>query len=112
MPIAIQVEATVFWVPAGAAPGVLGQAQANFAGYGATAPGPGSVGNAQKLLISVVEGVPGTDPVTSANINTALTTAVTDLVTKLNASGSTGFSATGQPSTPLAVIQGWSTGTP
>ena len=91
----------VGWVPDGSGNTFMGQFQANIPGQGQTEQ-PRVVFNAQVRQYIVAEGIPGGDAPTLANINTALTSCVSDLA-----------ASTGTPIiTPaeLALIQGWSTG--
>ena len=103
----IQMQLIPMWVPDGAGSAVLGQNQANFSGFGTTF-GPGPVGNAQSMTLLSAEVVPGGDSPTQGNFNTAMTNAVSDLTTKMGTVGGN----SGESSTPLAIIQGWSTGNP
>lgn len=119
MPLALQVDVNVFWVPAGGGNTFLEQAQAQIAGQGQLQPltsgrDVGFVGTglphagrvAQRRLYIDAEPIPvaagAEGSVTLANINTALTNAVNSLA-----------GAAGTPIiTPaeLAIIQGWATG--
>lgn len=115
MPLALQVDVNVCWVPQGGGNTFLGQAQAAVAGQGQLQPGGiGFVGvglphierMAQRRLYIDFEPIPvaagNEQNVTLANINTALTAAVNALA-----------GAAGTPIiTPaeLAIIQNWATG--
>lgn len=105
MPWIAQAEVTIAWVPAGAGGAAMGQAQANVPGQGQTLQ-PHSIGNAQSRKYIVAEAIPvsaGANP-TLANINTALTSVVSDLA----ASSGTPIITAAE----LAIIDGWSTGLP
>jgi hypothetical protein len=103
----VKVTADFYWVPDGVGLSALGQYQSNNPGYG-TAQGPGEVPAAQSLRLIQGESVPGGDSPTQANFNTALSSAATDIETQMGTAGAFG----GNPGTPLALIQAWSTGGP
>lgn len=104
MAYVVEVETRIGWVPDGSGNTFLAQPQANIPGQGPI-PQNNRVGfMAQVRQYIVAEGVPGGDAPTLANINTALTSCVSDLA-----------SSTGTPiitAAELAIIQGWSTGNP
>jgi len=105
MPLALQVDVNVFWVPQGSGNTFLEQQQAAVAGQGLSQfPHAGRM--AQRRLYIDVEPVPvaaGSEgSVTLANINTALTNAVATLA------GTTGTVIISPAE--LAIIQGWATG--
>lgn len=106
MAIIIQARIDILNVPDGAAGTIVGQNQANFAGFGSTL-GPGSVGASNSLRLIVAESVPGGDSPSQANFNTAIGNMATDLETLLGTTGAWGGNGS---QTPLAIIQGWSTG--
>jgi hypothetical protein len=104
MPLALQVDVNIFWVPAGGGNSMLGQQQAAVAGQGQSQY-PHIERIAQRLLMIDFEPIPvasGSEAsVTLANIKTAIDAA------------STAFAGAGSPLiTPaiLAQIQGWATG--
>jgi hypothetical protein len=105
MPLFLQVDVNICWAPAGGGNTFLEQQQAAVAGQGQSQyPHVGRV--AQRRLYIDAEAIPvatGSEgSVTLANINTALTNAVTALA-----------GASGTPIiTPaeLAIIQGWASG--
>ncbi len=101
MAYGIRVTLEPFWIGDGTGAAALGQNQGNEPGYGA-AQGPGPVPVGQTMMLMVNEAVPG-------GFNTAIGQAATDLETMLVTAGATpGFTS----GTPLALIQGWSTGNP
>jgi hypothetical protein len=108
MPFIVRVEVTYGYVPMGAAGTVLGQQQADMAGFGAV-PGPGPVFAMQSAKDIVGETVPGGESPTSGNFQTALNAAATDLQTRLTTANAVPGFTTG---TLLALVQGWSTGNP
>jgi hypothetical protein len=95
------------WIGDGAGTALLGQNQGNYPGYGASVT-YGAAGVAQSASDFVAEIVPGGDTPSSANFNTALAAAATDLGTRLTTAGATGFTT----GTLLAAVQGWATGGP
>ncbi len=104
----IRVTVDFDWVPDGAGPSFTGQNQGNNPGFG-SAQGSGIVGVSQTMELMVAEAVPGGDAPSSANFNTALSAAATDIGTMLT----TAAAAPGYTSgTPLAAIQAWATGGP
>lgn len=108
MAFIVRVTVDYCYVPVGAGGALAGQWQANNPGFGPSG-GSGAVAAAQTLQDSVTEIVPGGESPSAANFNTAITLAATDLETRLAATNSIpGFTA----GTPLALIQGWSTGGP
>lgn len=94
------------WVPDGAGGAILGQQQGDNPGYGYTGAGP--VGAAQTLSMIDAEIVPGGDSPNQANFNTALSNMIATIETQMGTPGA----AFGSTQTPLALIQGWSTGNP
>jgi hypothetical protein len=97
--VMVRIEA----VPAGVGGAGLGGLNANDPAYG-QGQTPGTTAFAQSLYFQDAVPIPGGSAPTLANINTALTTAVSDLA-----------AASGTPLiTPaqLAIIQGWATGNP
>jgi hypothetical protein len=104
MPLGLQVDVNIFWVPQGSGNTFLEQSQAAVAGQGQPIqPHAGRV--AQRRLYVDFEGIPvaaGSEgSVTLANINTALANATAALA------------GAGTPIiTPaeLAIIQGWASG--
>lgn len=100
----IRVTIDVVQVGAGMGGVMVGQSQANNPGYGQGV-GAGEVGNAQTKRYQDAVQVPGTaGGVTLANINTALTQAVTDFA----GSSGTPIISTAE----LATINGWQSGNP
>lgn len=100
---------SVCWVPDGAGSAIMGQQQANFPGYGASA-GPGSVPAVQELSIIVGESVPGGDSPSEANFQTAFNTLASDVYSQFTTPGEVpGFSGSG---TAYATVQTWATGEP
>lgn len=96
------------WVPDGAGTALLGQQEADQPGYGAT-PAAGAVGAAQTYSDIVGEIVPGGDSPSGANFQTAINALATDEYTRFTTANSApGFTS----GTPLALVQGWSTGNP
>lgn len=95
------------FVPDGVGSTLLGQQQADMPGYGGTET-YGAVGASQTLRLSEAEVVPGANAPTQANFNTALTTGIASIATRMATAGA--FS--GGTQTPLAIIQGWATGNP
>ncbi len=103
----IDVRLRVSWVPDGAGSAFLGQNQSNQPGTGASlAASTIAVGDSLDLFQG--ETVPGGDSPSAGNFTTALTNAATDLGTQLSTAGAWA----GNPGTPLAIIQSWSTGGP
>jgi hypothetical protein len=117
MPLAVQVDVNVMWIPAGSGNTFLEQSQAQIAGQGQlTGPsqpslglGPGQLAHvgrvAQRRLYIDFEAIPiaagSENTVTLANINTAVVAAANAI------------SGAGSPLiTPaeLAIIQNWATG--
>lgn len=96
------------WVPDGVGFTQLGQQQSNNPGTGSTQ-GPGTVGAAQTLSLIQAETVPGGDSPTQSNFNTALLNAIADIETQMGTVGAA-FGVGNQ--TPLALIQGFSSGNP
>lgn len=107
MPYIVDVTVDYRWVGPGMGSVLMGVAQANDPGFGATGT-PGSRGNAQTARDQVSETVPGGASPSAANFGTAMTQAATDLQTRLSTAGLNAF--TGQSGTLLSVIQGWATG--
>ncbi len=103
------------WIPDGSGSAFLGQNQSNQPGY-AAALGAGEIGGGQTLRLRVMELVPGGDSPTLANFYTALTNAASDIAGTPPAGGSPLMSQAGawagNPGTPLAIAQAWSTGGP
>lgn len=104
MPLIANVIVEIAWVPAGGGNAMLGQLQADVAGTG-QAQNPHVIPIAQRRQYRDAEAVPvaagAEGSVSLANINTALTNAVTSLA------------GAGTPIiTPaeLAIIQGWASG--
>lgn len=106
--MAYRVRATILyeWIPDGVGGAMLGQAQADQPGFGAT----GTIGTfpgAQTASDIVGELVPGGDSPTGANFQTALNTLAADAYTRLSTANQVpGFTS----GTLLALVQGWSTG--
>ena len=106
--IIVQLTARVMQV--GDGPGgayLLGQNQSENPGFG-SALGAGEIPSAQYLELRVGELVPGGDSPTSGNFTTVFTTLASDLGTLMSTAGA----YSGGTQTPLAIVQGWSTGNP
>jgi hypothetical protein len=96
------------WINDGAGSALMGQQQADQPGYGATGT-VGPIGASQTYSDIVGEMVPGGDSPTAGNFQTALNALAADEYTRLTtANTSPGFTS----GTPLALVQGWSTGNP
>lgn len=115
MAYAINVTVDIVWIADGVGSNMLGQNQSNQPGY-AAALGPGEIAGAQSMRLMVAEIVPGGDSPSLANFNTALTSAAADIAGTPAAGGSPIMSQNGawagNPGTPLAIAQAWSTGGP
>jgi len=108
LPYIVRVTVEPCYVAAGAGPAQTGQNQANEPGFG-SAQGAGPVPFSQTMTLRVKEAVPGGEAPSAANFNTAITLAATDIETMLvTANAAPGFTS----GTPLALIQGWATGSP
>jgi hypothetical protein len=104
----LRVTAEYLWVPPGTAGTLLGQAQADNPGYGATLT-PGDVGAAQRLIMRVAEAVAGGAAPANTDFQDALNAAAADLYTRLGtANAEPGYG----PGTPFSIIQNWATGAP
>ena len=103
----IRVTLDIDWVGDGAGTALLGQNQSNNPGFGSSL-GPGAAQVAQTLQLRQAEQVGGGDSPVQSDFTTAMTTAVTDLVSQMGTAGA----YSGGTQTPLAIAQGWSTGNP
>lgn len=105
----IRVTVDLDWVPSGGDQiGFVGPGLSNNPGYGAGLTA-GAVGAAQTMELMVAEVVAGGNTLTQNNLNTALTTAATDLGTLFGTTGAWG----GNPNqTPTAIATAWATGGP
>lgn len=97
----VEVSVRVGFVPDGVGGAMIGGAQANIPGTGSpSTSGFGTVFGAQVRKYIQAEGVPGTlNAPSAANIATAINSAATDIQNQITAA-------------ELAIIQGWSTGSP
>lgn len=108
MPYGVRVTVEPFYYAQGTSGTMLGPQQANEPGYG-SAQASGPVPFAQTMTLMVNEAVPGGESPSGANFTTAINQAATDIETMISTANSVpGFTS----GTPLALIQGWSTGNP